>query len=278
MKNRINQNPQNIGNEEQQMNQVQAYQQNPCFEAMTLPTNLPNYNGQDNLYQQDVQTGSDCQQYNNWQHQWYDNNFCQQGYQSHGNFSNGNDFQGENVVPNAFDSSPIQPNYYECYDPPRQKSGRLFNPLRAMQPIDYSDMDCDGCTPTNVDGGLDVKQQGFVLIEMKCLPKLEKWFVQTGRLYPPNRIPQPQKKYLECDIDTKQRGGSPSALFLADHDVFDPRQTVNAAYTIVLAVYYHGRWYIAKNRRILKDCVKFFWDAVLSGNGDNLEWYYANNF
>ena len=267
MNNRINQNPQNGGNEQQMQNQAQTngqvtYQQkNPCFEAMTLPTNLPNYNGQDNLYQQNVQTGSDCQQYNNWQYQWYDNSSYQYDYP-------------ENI---AFDS-PTQENYFECYEPPRQKSGQLFNLLRATQPIDYSDMDCDGCTPTNVDGGLDVKQQGFVLIEMKCLPRREKWLVQTGRLYPPNRIPQPQKIYLECDIDAKQRGDSPSALFLADHDVFDPHQTVNAAYTIVLAVYYHGRGYIAKNRRILKDCVRFFWNAVLNGEGDNLDWYYANNF
>lgn len=291
MKSRINPNPQNGGNEEQLMqNQAQtngqAYLAQPYGNVPTPQNyNVPTGQQPFDINCHDEQNGNDYQQYNNWQYQWYDNSNCQYDYPANNNFSNNSDFQTsnininfENVAADAFDSPSIQQNYYECYDPPRQKSGRLFNPLRAMQPIDYSDMDCDGCTPTNVDGGLDVKQQGFVLIEMKCLPKREKWLVQTGRLYPPNRIPQPQKIYLECDIDAKQRGGSPSALFLADHDVFDPRQTVNAAYTIVLAVYYHGRWYIAKNRRILKDCVRFFWDAVLSGNGDNLDYYYANEF
>lgn len=298
MKDNINKNGY-TPNENQQSNIQQGGK--PYLAQSYMLTNLPNYNGQDNLYQQDVQTGSDCQQYNNWQHQWYDNNFCQQGYQSHGNFSNGSDFQGSNinpedVAPDAFDSletqqpypprvtppdgndpatQPYPPvtSYYETYMPPRQKSGQLFNIPRAAQLKDYSGVNCDGCTPTDIDGGLDVKGQGFIHVEMKCLPHREKWLVQTGRLYPPNRIPTPQKIYLERLTNATQRAGFPSALFLADHTAFAPNQVINAAGAIVLAVYYHGYWFVAKNRHI-----RFFWDAVLNGEGDNLDWYYANNF
>lgn len=169
-------------------------------------------------------------------------------------------------------------SYYETYMPPYQKSGQLFNLLRATQPRDYSGVNCDGCTPTDIDGGLDVKGQGFIHVEMKCLPHREKWLVQTGRLYPPNRIPTPQKIYLERLTNATQRAGFPSALFLADHDAFSPNQVINAAEAIVLAIYYHGYWFVSKNKYTLKESVRFFWDAVLNGEGDNLDWYYANNF
>ena len=309
MKNRINQNPQNGGNKQPMQNQAQTNGQ--AYLAQPYGTSPQNYNqptGQQSfdVNCSDEQHGNDCQQYNNCQTAWYSDNFSQRGYQSHGNFSNGSDFQGSNinpedVAPDAFDSletqqpypprvtppdgndpatQPYPPvtSYYETYMPPYQKSGQLFNLLRATQPRDYSGVNCDGCTPTDIDGGLDVKGQGFIHVEMKCLPHREKWLVQTGRLYPPNRIPTPQKIYLERLTNATQRAGFPSALFLADHDAFSPNQVINAAEAIVLAIYYHGYWFVSKNKYTLKESVRFFWDAVLNGEGDNLDWYYANNF
>ena len=306
MNSRINQNPQNGGNEDQQMNQAQANGQ--AYLAQPYGTSPQNYNqptGQQSfdVNCSDEQHGNDCQQYNNCQTAWYSNNFSQR-CQSHSNFSNDNDthinINLENVAPNASEAletqQPYPPRvtppdsndpatqphppvtYYESYTPLRQKSGQIFNKPRATQPKDYSDVNCDGCTPTDMDGGLDVKGQGFVGIELKCLPHREKWLVQTGRLYPPSRIPEPQRIYLERLTNATQSGGFPSILFFGDHDAFDPNQVINAAEAIVLAAYYHGYWYVPKKRHTLKESVRFFWDAVLRGAGDNLDYYYSFQF
>ena len=264
MKDNINKNGY-TPNENQQSNVQQGGK--PYLAQSYMLTNLPNYN-------------QPAKQNN------FNNYAGQQSFDVNcSDEQNGNETQQPyppRVTPPDGNGPATQPHppvtYYESYTPLRQKSGQIFNKPRATQPKDYSDVNCDGCTPTDMDGGLDVKGQGFVGIELKCLPHREKWLVQTGRLYPPSRIPEPQRIYLERLTNATQSGGFPSILFFGDHDAFDPNQVINAAEAIVLAAYYHGYWYVPKKRHTLKESVRFFWDAVLRGEGDNLDYYYSFQF
>lgn len=180
------------------------------------------------------------------------------------------------VVPWEENNPNEQPS--EKYVPPRIEPGKIFNPRRAKQIFDFSGLVCDGCAPTDTDGNMDVHGKGFITIEAKYVPPVESELIRAGQLTPESRIPYAQKLFLERANNAKQYGGFPSVVFFANHNATNPDDVIDAANAIVLSVYYHGQWHKAYKYRRLADAVHVFWNAVMSGNGNNLDWYFANEF
>ena len=121
-----------------------------------------------------------------------------------------------------------------------------FNyPDRARQLIDYSELECGGLMPTDIDGFFEYHDKAFVMFEYK---------------YKDAKMSKGQQIALERAVDAFQKAGKCGVLLLCRHDVTDTSQVVNAARATVTDLYYKGKWRDNINKPVMQvkeDIIKF---------------------
>ena len=101
-------------------------------------------------------------------------------------------------------------------------------PERAKQAIDYGGIRVNNILPTDIDGIIEYKDKGYILIEMKHR--------DTG-------VPLGQKIALERMVDDFRRAGKIAFIIVCSHDVDDCNEVIRAENTVVTNAYYDYRWF-----------------------------------
>ena len=103
----------------------------------------------------------------------------------------------------------------------------IENRERFNQFIDYSGLTFGTLHPTDIDGVLEYRNKGFILFEVKM-----------------NNVWMPQGQRIALTRITDALAMSkPAILFVARHNVLDPRVDVDASRCIVTEYYYKGQWW-----------------------------------
>ncbi len=105
--------------------------------------------------------------------------------------------------------------------------GKIINKDRANQHNDYSNLKFGKCTPTDIDGLLELGDELYIFIEAK----MEGMKMGRG-----------QQMAFERVTQRIQAGGADCYLFVAHHNVGDPENDVDVG-NLPLTLYYHkGAW------------------------------------
>ena len=120
----------------------------------------------------------------------------------------------------------------------------IQNRQRARQIIDFKNIRIGAKgMPTDCDGLIEYHDKAYVLFEVKHGKK---------------DVPFGQRLALErmCDDFAKIR--KPAVLIVAEHEVDDPDDDIDAAACIVRSFYFRRRWYLPSERITLKDKIDSF--------------------
>lgn len=117
------------------------------------------------------------------------------------------------------------------------KRGKIVNPARKQQLIDYSGIRYGKITPTDIDGFFEMINELFIFYEFK---------------YMDTEFPRGQKMALERLIDVIQDGGMQAVLLICRHDVHNTDQEIIAADCIVDEYRYNKIWW-KNNGRTAKE-------------------------
>lgn len=126
-----------------------------------------------------------------------------------------------------------------------KEKGKIYYRNRAKQIIDYSGLCFGNCSPTDVDGLLDYKNQCSILLEYKLGNK---------------ELPKGQRLALERSADNSK---IPAVVIVATHDVADSNVDIPADSCPVREMYFGGKWY--KCAWTVRETVERFLDKY--GNG-----------
>lgn len=117
--------------------------------------------------------------------------------------------------------------------------GRFQHTKRAKQLIEFPGLRYGNCTPTDIDGFIEWRNEVFVVFEIK---------------HGDEKLPLGQKRALMNLVNNLTDAGKKAVLFVARHNVSDPKETVIAADTEVVLVYLKegddGVWYKAKGETL----------------------------
>lgn len=103
----------------------------------------------------------------------------------------------------------------------------IKHPDRAKQVIDYGGMRCGKIMPTDLDGIIEYNDKAYILIEMK---------------HRNASVPRGQRVALERMVNDFTSIGKRACLLLCSHCVDNCNDTIRAENTIVVGIYYNGRW------------------------------------
>lgn len=106
------------------------------------------------------------------------------------------------------------------------KRGEIYNPGQVGQLRDYSGLLFGNITPTDIDGIIEYKNIGYVIIELK---------------YAEAKIPFGQKLALERLTDDLQRSGKPTVCLIATHKTSESG-IIDVANSLVREYRYKGKW------------------------------------
>lgn len=121
--------------------------------------------------------------------------------------------------------------------------GVIENRERRRQIVDYSGMSYGTITPTDIDGVIEYRNMAFVYIELK---------------HGDDKVPRGQELYIERQVDVCRAGGKQAVAMVAEHDVDDPQDDVDAAACKVRRIYYDGEWFDDGLKRTLREAVDSF--------------------
>ena len=99
--------------------------------------------------------------------------------------------------------------------------GETYNRERAKQLINYSGVVYGNITPTDIDGLIEYRNWFYIMIELK---------------HDSAEMPEGQSIALARMIKSLNKD-KPSILFVASHDVFDPRDDIDAAEASIMYSY-----------------------------------------
>lgn len=117
------------------------------------------------------------------------------------------------------------------------KRGKIQYRERARQIIDFSGLQYDKITPTDIDGLIEYKGKAYVFVEMK---------------YSKAPIPYGQRLALERLVQDLTKSGKLATVFLCEHYVSDCEQDIDAKKTIVRSCYFNNKWR-TDGKRTLKE-------------------------
>lgn len=114
----------------------------------------------------------------------------------------------------------------------RNIKGKIYNPDRARQLLDFSGLRFGNMTPTDIDGppmngGLEYHNKAYIFIEVKYLDA---------------HFPFGQRLFHERHTDDLERAGKPTLFILSSHDVHDYNKAVDVANTSVREYRFKGKW------------------------------------
>ena len=113
---------------------------------------------------------------------------------------------------------------------------------RAKQIIDFTGLQWDTITPTDIDGLIEYKNKAMVFIEFK---------------YNDAQMPKGQELALQWLADDSQKVGKEATVLECIHFVGDCNDDVIAADAIVRRIYYKGKWY-DDGKSTVKDKINSF--------------------
>lgn len=121
--------------------------------------------------------------------------------------------------------------------------GVIENRGRRIQIVDFSGLRYGNITPTDIDGVIEFRNRAFIYIELK------------HRDAP---LPRGQELYIERQVDVCRAGGKQAVAIVAEHDVDDTEEDVDAASCKVRRIYYDGEWFDDGLKRTLREAVDSF--------------------
>lgn len=128
-----------------------------------------------------------------------------------------------------------------------ENRGKITNPRRKMQLIDYSKLRYGNGTPTDIDGFMELEDKGFAFFEYKL----------EG-----TQMPEGQKKALTRLVNALASGTPKEAiLFECFHNAKDPNKDIDGANSIVGRYFYEGGWFNGGGRTVKQIADKFFSNA-----------------
>ena len=125
----------------------------------------------------------------------------------------------------------------------QESRGNIHSPGRAAQLRDFSGLRYGNITPTDIDGLIEYKNLGYILLELKYL---------TPTLDPG------QELALERLTDDLERSGKSCCCIIAVHNVENTKQMIPAADTIVYKYRRRGKWIIAGENLLTKILMQRF--------------------
>ena len=111
-----------------------------------------------------------------------------------------------------------------------EQRGKIINPARKRQLVDYSGLRYCKITPTDLDGFLEISSRLYIFYELK---------------YHNAEFAGGQEKAYLNMIDTLQAAlgkDGASALLVCRHETDDPEEEIDASECIVDKYYYRGKW------------------------------------
>jgi len=121
--------------------------------------------------------------------------------------------------------------------------GEIRHRDRRRQLVDFRGMAYGTITPTDLDLLIDYHNDRFVFAELK---------------FRGAKLEYGQKTALVRLVDLAAAAGKRGVLFLADHEVDDTRQDIEADRCIVRAVYERGEWRQSETIQTLREAVDLF--------------------
>ena len=125
--------------------------------------------------------------------------------------------------------------------------GEIYNPDRARQLRDFSGLVFGNITPTDIDGLIEYKNIGYVILELK---------------YQDGDVPFGQKLALERLTDDLEKVGKQTLCIIAIHKTDDCNIAIDTANTIVAAYRYHGKWNLGNPELSTGDLVTRFLNFI----------------
>lgn len=111
-----------------------------------------------------------------------------------------------------------------------EQRGKILNPARKRQLVNYSGLRYCKITPTDLDGFLEISNRLYIFYELK---------------YHNAEFAGGQKSAYLSMIDTLQTAlgkNGASVLLVCRHETDDPEKEIDASECIVDKYYYRGKW------------------------------------
>ena len=125
--------------------------------------------------------------------------------------------------------------------------GKIYNHERARQQRDYSGLRFGNITPTDIDGIIEYKNIGYVIIELK---------------YSDNVLPYGQKLALERLTDDLEKAGKPCLCIVATHLTLNCNEDIDVASALVEEYRYKEQWRENKNSLATKELIERFFKRL----------------
>jgi len=130
--------------------------------------------------------------------------------------------------------------------------GEIEHIERAQQIINFSGLVFGSITPTDLDGLIEYHDKAYVLIELK---------------YRDTEIKHGQKLAIERLVDDTEKAGKKSLAIIANHEVDNPKEQINAAMCIVRQYYRPKKWFTPDKPRTVLTTIRQFleWTETQEG-------------
>ena len=121
--------------------------------------------------------------------------------------------------------------------------GKIYNSERARQLRDFSGLRFGNITPTDIDGMIEYKNIGYIIIELK---------------YDDNELPHGQQLALERLTDDLERAGKKTLCIVATHDTTNPEDYIDVANAIVTSCRYKRVWQQGSGYKTVRELIAWF--------------------
>jgi len=111
--------------------------------------------------------------------------------------------------------------------------GKITNPERKRQLIDFSKLKYGKITPTDIDGFIEKDNNMFMFYEYKLLD---------------TDMPFGQRVAYTRLVDALTDAGKQAVLFICRHNQVDTNKEINGSDCIVDSYYFHGKWHPGRNK------------------------------
>ena len=130
--------------------------------------------------------------------------------------------------------------------------GKIQNPERGKQLIDYSGIKYGKITPTDIDGYIEYHNKAYIFYEYK---------------FGNAQMPNGQRKALERLVD-RLKTEAEAVLLVCQHNT-EASDEINGAEALVRWVYYRGKWYSENQGRSVKQVSDAFINMIDKGDLNN---------
>ena len=124
-----------------------------------------------------------------------------------------------------------------------QIKGEINNRERAQQQRDYSGLLLGNITPTDIDGIIEYKNKGYIILELK---------------HGDAKLPFGQRLALERLTDDLQRSGKPTICIIASHETNNTNIDIDVANSHMQEVRFKSLWHLDSKGELVVYVVERF--------------------